>query len=604
MGYAQVMATLRWNNIEKHGVAPQKRAAHISQMVGDKLVVFGGWNGQAPLNDIHVFDFDSQSWIRCAFASNVVVSPRNNHAGESMGNQIFIHGGHDGNVWLDDFYVLDFTDVVKNHSDRVVASRPSTYGNAPSPRACHSLTRIGDRLVVFGGYDGKTCFNSLHILDLNTLNWTQPDTKGPTPTARNAHAACAVSNNKLYVYGGHSGREHLSQLHIFDMMTYTWSAPIVHGDLPAGMRGHSMVWLGDSRIFQFGGYNGESRLNFSWIFDVETLTWTLVHPAGYLPQGRQRHSLNLRIRHARSANEYTCADIFVFGGFDGSQWLDDLACLSVPLSKPAIANTTNNIPLQTQQPAHIFNPAPMQPLIPQTQQPVPQQQQQPLAPVSAPWNQQSTIQTINGKPPVVAAAPVNHLLEAEQACLSKYRRLIDDPQFADVILSVDGRELHAHRCILAAQSQHFHQLFTNPQYAAQPGHVIHVKMAGASLEAYAALIEYFYTGSAAENDLTQGPQAVELLGELYGLAKQFEAHGLVKRCEERLIGALDDKACWAVLRISDKQKAPSMRQRALDFILRNYNLVVQNEGFAEMKDYPHLLMEVARMVANTNSGNH
>eukprot|EP00389_Voromonas_pontica_P010546 GDKH01016068.1.p1 GENE.GDKH01016068.1~~GDKH01016068.1.p1 ORF type:complete len:58 (-),score=0.72 GDKH01016068.1:45-188(-) len=47
-----------------------------------------------------------------------------------------------------------------------------------------------------------------------------------------------------------------------------------------------------------------------------------------------------------------------------------------------------------------------------------------------------------------------------------------------------------------------------------------------------------------------------------------------------------------------------MRQRALDFILRNYNLVVQNEGFAEMKDYPHLLMEVARMVANTNSGNH
>lgn len=532
-----------------------------------------------------------------------------------MGNQIFIHGGHDGSVWLDDFYIMDLTEVVKMNSDKISWSRPAVHGVLPTPRACHSLTRIGDKLVVFGGYDGRACFNSLFILDLNTFNWSEPKTSGATPTARNAHAACAVSGHKLFIYGGHSGREHLNQLHIFDLNTFSWSTPIVHGDLPGGMRGHSMIWLGDNRIFQFGGYNGERRLNSSWLFDIESSTWQIIYPYGQTPQGRQRHSLNMRVRHARNASEVTCADIFVFGGFDGTQWLDDLSCLSIPLSKSSASAASKALmvndvsshappqlmyappvhqqqqqPMATQQqslpPMHQFAPAAPPPVLHQNAPPSGVANSSSYHPSSSMQQQQQQKQ--------------NALIESQQACLSKYRRLIDDPQFADVILSVDGRELHAHRCILAAQSQHFHQLFTNPQYAAQPGHVIHVKMAGASLEAYAALVEYFYTGSAAEEDLTQGPQAVELLGELYGLARQFEAHGLVKRCEERLVAALDEKASWAVLRIADKQKAPGMRQRALEFILRNYNNVVQNEGFAEMKDYPHLLMEVARMVANTN----
>lgn len=56
---------------------PNQRAAHISQIVGDKLVVFGGWNGSAPLNDVYVFDFESQKWIMCC-SVNPGPSSRNN----------------------------------------------------------------------------------------------------------------------------------------------------------------------------------------------------------------------------------------------------------------------------------------------------------------------------------------------------------------------------------------------------------------------------------------------------------------------------------------------------------------------------------------------
>lgn len=33
----------------------------------------------------------------------------------------------------------------------------------------HSATLLGDRLVVFGGWDAPICFNDLHVLDLGTV---------------------------------------------------------------------------------------------------------------------------------------------------------------------------------------------------------------------------------------------------------------------------------------------------------------------------------------------------------------------------------------------------------------------------------------------------
>ena len=44
-------------------------------------------------------------------------------------------------------------------------SKPITTGVEPSPRAGHSCIAVGTKLYYFGGGDGTTYLNDLHILD-------------------------------------------------------------------------------------------------------------------------------------------------------------------------------------------------------------------------------------------------------------------------------------------------------------------------------------------------------------------------------------------------------------------------------------------------------
>ena len=48
-------------------------------------------------------------------------------------------------------------------------SQPITTGTTPSVRAGHSCVAVGTKLYLFGGGDGTTYLNDLHILDTGTI---------------------------------------------------------------------------------------------------------------------------------------------------------------------------------------------------------------------------------------------------------------------------------------------------------------------------------------------------------------------------------------------------------------------------------------------------
>lgn len=86
-------------------------------------------------------------------------------------------------------------------------------------RACHTMSRIGRKIYMFGGYDGVRCFNTVDILDLDTFTWMQPTIHGPNPPGpRNAHTM-TVLGNRLIMFGGHSGTKHLRDLYTLDIGT-------------------------------------------------------------------------------------------------------------------------------------------------------------------------------------------------------------------------------------------------------------------------------------------------------------------------------------------------------------------------------------------------
>ena len=163
--------------------------------MNNRLIIFGGWNGKVALNDVFILEIESKTWTELPTFQHSPV-PRNNHASTVLENRLLIHGGHDGSKWLDDLWALDLSSYPEQQP---TWHRLQPSGQPPAARACHSLSRVGRKIYLLGGYDGSRCFGDLGILDFDTFTWIQPSVSGKAPQARNAHAMTVVGR-QLFLF--------------------------------------------------------------------------------------------------------------------------------------------------------------------------------------------------------------------------------------------------------------------------------------------------------------------------------------------------------------------------------------------------------------------
>lgn len=87
-------------------------------------------------------------------------SPRCGHTVTSGGHYLLLFGGHGTGGWLSR-YDIYYNDCIV--LDRVSAQwrRLPTSGDPPPARAYHSMTCVGSRYLLFGGFDGKSTYGDL-----------------------------------------------------------------------------------------------------------------------------------------------------------------------------------------------------------------------------------------------------------------------------------------------------------------------------------------------------------------------------------------------------------------------------------------------------------
>jgi hypothetical protein len=289
---------------------PGPRAAHSCEIIGKKLYLFGGWNGRKALNDIFMFNIETNKWTELEVA---VMKPglRNNHATCTHGKYIYLHGGHNGDTWLDDLYIFDSVNLIWN--------KINIIGDIPSARACHTLSRVDKKIYMFGGYDGNQCYNDVEVFDTEDKTWSTLNCGGSLPLARNAHSITVVGKN-LFLFGGHSGNKHLKDLFIFDTETANWYEPKFSGESPEGLRGHTATYMGN-KIIIFGGYDGKGRSKELYFLNVDEFKWYHANDNDKFPGSRQRHT-SVSLDNKR---------LLIFGGFDGMKWLNDIHILDVSI---------------------------------------------------------------------------------------------------------------------------------------------------------------------------------------------------------------------------------------------------------------------------------
>ncbi|KAI1414032.1 galactose oxidase [Hypoxylon sp. FL1857] len=134
---------------------PKARGYHTANMVGSKLIIYGGSDGGECFNDVWVYDVETHAWK----AVHIPVTFRRlSHTSTIVGSYLFVVGGHDGNEYSNDVLLLNLVTMTWD--------KRKVYGLPPSGRGYHGTVLHDSRLVVIGGFDGSEVFSDVWILEL------------------------------------------------------------------------------------------------------------------------------------------------------------------------------------------------------------------------------------------------------------------------------------------------------------------------------------------------------------------------------------------------------------------------------------------------------
>jgi hypothetical protein len=175
-----------------------------------ELLLFGGFTDTTDavaIADVYHFDFVAKTWsVLTVDTTSPGPEARGYHNAvwDRVGNRMVVFGGYDGtNLVAGDTWTLDFNVTPPAWSHLNVTGAPPT-ARMFAASGWDPATR---RWYVFGGTAdtfGGTSNNDLYMLDLETLNWTQ--ILGATPPQGRMMAAGGwdQTTNQLVIHGGNT----------------------------------------------------------------------------------------------------------------------------------------------------------------------------------------------------------------------------------------------------------------------------------------------------------------------------------------------------------------------------------------------------------------
>eukprot|EP00579_Thalassiosira_antarctica_P000267 CAMPEP_0201870066 /NCGR_PEP_ID=MMETSP0902-20130614/3321_1 /ASSEMBLY_ACC=CAM_ASM_000551 /TAXON_ID=420261 /ORGANISM="Thalassiosira antarctica, Strain CCMP982" /LENGTH=584 /DNA_ID=CAMNT_0048395639 /DNA_START=35 /DNA_END=1789 /DNA_ORIENTATION=- len=346
---------LTWSKVAlpPGGVVPPRRSGAASVVVKGKLYMFGGYGGgTGRLDDFYSFSFDANTWERVEVLSDEKPGCRENNGvviGDS--SRMYLFGGYNGSSWLNDLWMFDIDTqrwtCIQDSSDDLSDELSTALGQleraraqaagGPSRRFGYVSVVHNNKFVLFGGFDGSRWLNDMFEFDLQTNTWKTIVASGNLPSVRSC-PAWAKDDRYVYIHGGYDGVERKADFFACDLSTYTWSELPCKGNMPSPRYFHSCCIHGN-KLYTYGGYNGSDRLADMFAYDFETNHWSEVDCSnGERPSGRS--SLVAQVYEN---------SLFIFGGYNGSTVLNDfykfrLKPVSIPPS--ALVNDLRRLMLR------------------------------------------------------------------------------------------------------------------------------------------------------------------------------------------------------------------------------------------------------------------
>lgn len=270
---------------------PAEREGHTASVVGLNIFVFGGtWTDEDEntlyLNDLHRLDTSALTWHRTV-ANGTPPIEREGHTSVTIGAQVYIFGG----TWVDDednsIYLNDLHRLTAEVVERPTWDQPVASGEPPIPREGHTASVVGSQMVVFGGagldFEERSInLNDLHVLDTETMAWSQPQSGGgPStllPQERRYHSASVVGD-EILVFGGQY-YDAAADLHfecdnalcVYDLRSHSWSMRPADVTTPLRRACHAAGVVGKAVYLIGGRYWDVAEDDYIFLNDIQVLS--------------------------------------------------------------------------------------------------------------------------------------------------------------------------------------------------------------------------------------------------------------------------------------------------------------------------------------------
>ncbi len=255
--------------------APSPRRDHTAVWTGSEMIVWGGTDASAVLDDGARYDPARNRWTQMG-----VSTPRFSHTAVWTGTEMLLWGGSDG--WT--FLGGERYEPVSN-SWSPIADGP----DAPTPRFEHTAVWTGSEMIVWGGNDGQGVPATGGRFTPATSQWSRTSSADPRPSAREGYSVI-WTGGEMIVWGGQDDTSGTAAGARYDPATDTWSA-VSSQNSTGRVCFHTVIWTGTEMIVWGGdsdcgsptGQSGGGR------YDPVQDLWADTSLAG-APTGRLEHS--------------------------------------------------------------------------------------------------------------------------------------------------------------------------------------------------------------------------------------------------------------------------------------------------------------------------
>ena len=301
------------------GVAPGRTSfGMVLDTSRDRVLVFGGDPG--PTNDVYALPLAPGSeW---SYRTSTTPAPWQRYGPgalhDPVGDRLIIFGGYNLSNQLNDTWALSLAG--SESWSEIVAANP------PSPRqdAATIYDPVGQRVVIFGGYNSSEGFlNEVWTLTLTgTPTWTQVTPSGTPPSGRNTMMyGYDSARNRLVLFGGYNGSIYESDTWALDLAgSMSWTQITTATSPPARRQGLAAYDALRDKLMFFGGFNGV-LLADTWELSLSgTPDWTPITPVGAGPSARGG---------GRAIYDPTRQRLVLYGGYSDTEYPREVWALSL-----------------------------------------------------------------------------------------------------------------------------------------------------------------------------------------------------------------------------------------------------------------------------------